>query len=112
MATPGGLNHLREVRMSHCDTEFAAPIIDIPELFELPALHSFRGHKLGFTKFDTPRQLPRFSPLKELSLTQSLVDAGGIKEILCTCPDLETLAIERSRTTFGDGEDNESTSMT
>ncbi|KAF2148054.1 hypothetical protein K461DRAFT_283140 [Myriangium duriaei CBS 260.36] len=87
---------LTEVQINHADTEGSTHAFALESIIFLPAIKTLNGHMLDFLgrqRFSTPR----YSSIREIKLTYSIIDSGGWEQLLIACPDLRSLSIE-----FGD----------
>lgn len=92
--TPRPLQHVREIKIEHGDTENSTDLGNISDVLRLPALDTFRGRMLSCDHDTTSFPQSLRSSIKRLFLDFSLIDGNGLRTLLTACSDLETLSIQ------------------
>ncbi|KAK5717829.1 hypothetical protein LTR15_008670 [Elasticomyces elasticus] len=96
------LHQLSEVNVEHWDTEDSSSMDGLVALLQLPALDTFRGRAIDCNAESSTLLAPVHSTLKRVFLYMSLLDDGGLQNLLLACPDLETLSVHWGPETIGE----------
>ncbi|KAM3424897.1 hypothetical protein BST61_g6872 [Cercospora zeina] len=96
------LPNLTQYTLTHGDSEGCTLMDEVQNLICHPSLHVLRGKSLSLQEDELQDFLVRRSNLRVIELTDSLLDAAGIADLLAACPRLEDLSIHWGSLKVGD----------
>lgn len=100
------LPELKELSLSHYDTESALGLWESMDIFAHPPLERFCGHAIDLTGPMPERWASQRLGIKYISLGWSLMDGDGLESLLTLCPQLSTLKVEWGSATVGSSDMN------
>jgi hypothetical protein len=98
------LAKLKELRLSHWDTEGSLLMWEVVDIFSHPSLETLTGHANEFAGRIPSKWASQRLAINHVDLEWSLMDAEGLESLLILCPQLSTLVVEWGPATVGDNE--------